>query len=54
MGGGGGGKSVFTASGLLDKDWPPRPYMVKKTLKNLLLRNQRANDPWAWDAALGT
>ena len=34
--------------------WPPRPYMVTKNFKNLLLRNQRANDLGAWYVALGT
>ena len=33
--------------------WPPCPYMVK-TLKNLLLRNQKANDLETWHAASGT
>ena len=33
--------------------WPPCPYMVK-TLKNLLLRNQMANDLKTWFTALGT
>ena len=33
--------------------WPPRPYMVKKTFKNLLLWNQRADDIETWYAALG-
>ena len=32
--------------------WPPCPYMVK-TLKNLLLRNQKADDLETWYAALG-
>ena len=32
--------------------WPPRPYMVKP-FKNLLLKNQRANDFVAWYVALG-
>ena len=32
--------------------WPPCPYMVK-TLKNLLLRNQVADDLETWYAALG-
>ena len=31
--------------------WPPCPYMVK-TLKNLLLRNQKVNDLETWYAAL--
>ena len=30
--------------------WPPCPYMVK-TLKNLLLRNQKADNLEAWYAA---
>ena len=33
--------------------WPPCSYMVK-TLKNLLLWNQKANDLESWYAALGT
>ena len=33
--------------------WPPCPYMVK-TLKNLLLWNQKADDLESWYAALGT
>ena len=33
--------------------WPPCPYMVK-TLKNLLLWNQKANDLESWYAASGT
>ena len=32
--------------------WLPRPYMVK-TFKNLLLRNQRANNLGPWYVALG-
>ena len=32
--------------------WPPYPYMVK-TLKNLLLRNQKADDLETWYAASG-
>ena len=32
--------------------WPPCPYMVK-TLKNLLLRNQKADDLETWYAASG-
>ena len=32
--------------------WPSCPYMVK-TLKNLLLRNQKADDLGTWYAALG-
>ena len=32
--------------------WPPCPYMVK-TLRNLLLRNQKAYDLETWYAALG-
>ena len=32
--------------------WPPHPYVVK-TLKNLLLQNQRANELVAWYVALG-
>ena len=32
--------------------WPPCPYMVK-TLKSLLLRNQRADDLETWYAASG-
>ena len=32
--------------------WPPRPYMVK-TLKNLLLQNQKADDLGTWYVALG-
>ena len=32
--------------------WPPCPYMVK-AFKNLLLRNQRADDLETWYAALG-
>ena len=33
--------------------WPPCPYMVK-TLKNLLLWNQKADDLESWYVALGT
>ena len=33
--------------------WPPCPYMVK-TLKNLLLWNQKADDLKSWYVALGT
>ena len=33
-------------------NWPPCPYIVK-TLKNLLLRNQKADDLETWYAALG-
>ena len=33
--------------------WPPYPYIVK-TLKSLLLRNQKANDFETWYAASGT
>ena len=32
--------------------WPPRPYMVK-TLKNLLLQNQKADDLESWHVASG-
>ena len=33
--------------------WPPCPYMLK-TLKNLLLRNRKADDHESWYAASGT
>ena len=33
--------------------WPPCPYIVK-TFKNLLLRNQKADDHETWYAASGT
>ena len=40
--------------------WPPYPYLIKKkkkkkkkTYKNLLLRNQKADDIETWYAALG-
>ena len=33
--------------------WPPCPYMVKKTFKNLLLQNQKTDDLGTWYVALG-
>ena len=38
-----GNESLFKRSWSNDPRWPPCPYIVK-TLKNLLLRNQKADD----------
>ena len=47
-----GNESLFKWSWSHDSRWPPCPYMVK-TLKNLLLWNQKADDLETWYAALG-
>ena len=44
-------ESLFEASGSHDQDGRHAPYMVKP-FKNLLLRNQRANDLGSWYVAL--
>ena len=47
-----GNESLFKQSWSHDQDgWPACPYMVK-TLKNLLLRNQKADDLETWYAPL--
>ena len=48
-----GGTKVWSNDPRHWPGWPPRQYKVK-TLKNLLLRNQRASDLGAWYALLGT
>ena len=47
-----GNESLFGGSGSHDQDGP-KPIYGKKPFKNLLIRNQRANDLGAWYAALG-
>ena len=47
-----GTKVFFKQSWSHDPRWPPCPYMLK-TLKNLLLRNQKADDLETWHAASG-
>ena len=48
-----GNKSLLKCTWSHDPRWPPCPCMVK-TLKNLLLWNQTADDPESRYVALGT
>ena len=47
-----GNESLLKCSWSHDQEWPPCPYMVK-TLNNLLLWNQKADDLESWYATSG-